>query len=84
MAKISPIRWRSNTIRRKVASTLEGEAVTFNDALAEVEYVQVMLCDIICNDVNVGNWTACLGGFIPIALKSGEMENFAEALDQEI
>ena len=39
LAEISPIRWRSNKIRRKVASTLAGEAVTFNDSFAEVEYL---------------------------------------------
>ena len=55
LAKISPIRWRSNKIRRKVASTLVVEAVTFNDSFAEVEYLQVMLRDIIYDDVNVMN-----------------------------
>ena len=80
LAKISQIRWRSNKIRRKAALTLAGEAVTFNDSLAEVEYVQVMLRDILHNDVNTRNWTACLGDFIPVALDSGEMKNFAEAL----
>ena len=81
LAKISPIRWRSNKIRRKVASTLAGEAVTFSDSLAEVEYLQVMLRDIIYNDVNVRNWTASLGCFIPIALESGELNNYSEALN---
>ena len=80
LAKISPIRWRSNKIRRKVASTLAGEAVTFTDSLAEVEYLQVMLRDIVYNDVNVRNWIASLGYFIPIALESGEMKNYSEAL----
>ena len=81
LAKISLLRWRSNKIRRKVASTLAGEAVTFNDCLADVEYLQVMLRDIIYNDVNVRNWTASLGPFIPVALDSGELNNFSEALN---
>ena len=54
--------------------------MTFNDSLAEVEYVQVMLRDIVQKDVNVRNWTASVGNFIRVALKSCEMENFAEAL----
>ena len=40
-----------------------------------------MLRDIIYNDVNVSNWTASLGYFIPIALESGEMTNCYEALN---
>ena len=63
-----------------MASTLAGEAVTFNDSLAEVEYLQVMLRDIIYNDVNVRNWTASFGYFIPIALESGEIKHYSEAL----
>ena len=51
--------------------------MTFNNSLAEVEYVQVMLRDIVHNDVNVRNWTASLGNLF---LKCGEIENFAEAL----
>jgi len=80
LAKISQIRWRSNKIRRRVASTLAGEAVTFNDSLAEMEYVQVMLRDIVHNDVHFRNWIACLGDFIPVAMDPGEMKHFAEAL----
>ena len=59
---------------------MAGEAVTFNDSLAEVEYVQVMLRDIVYNDVNIRNWIACLGDLIPVAVASGEMKSFAEAL----
>ena len=59
---------------------MAGEAVTFKDSLAEVEYLQVMLRDIIHNDVDVRNWTASLGPFIPVALESLEMKNFSEAL----
>ena len=81
LAKISPIRWRSNKIRRNVASTLVGEAVTFSESLAEVEYLQVMLRDIIHNDVNVRNWTASLGCFIPIALELIELKNYSKALN---
>ena len=80
LAKTSLIRWRANKIRRKVASTFAGEAVTFNDSPAEVEYIQVMLRDIIYNDVNVRNWTASLGCFILIAWETGEMKNYSEAL----
>ena len=60
---------------------MAGEAVTFSDSLAAVEYLQVMLRDIIYNDVNVRNWTASLGCFIPIALESGELNNFSEVLN---
>ena len=81
LAKIFLIRWRSNKIRRTVASTFVGEAVTFSESLAEVEYLQVMLRDIIHNDVNVRNWTASLGCFIPIALELSELKNYSEALN---
>ena len=57
---------------------MAGEAVTFSDSLAEVEYLQVMLRDIIYNDVNVRNWTASLGCFIPIALESGELNDYSD------
>ena len=68
LAKISPLRWRSNKIRRTVASTLACEVVTFYDSLAEVEYIQVMISEIIHNDVNIRNWIECLGDFIAVAL----------------
>ena len=65
---------------KKRASMLAGEAVTFKDSLAEFEYVQVMLRDIVYNDVNTRNWIACLADFDTVALDSGEMKDFAEAL----
>ena len=50
----------------KEVKAVESQQQTRDDSLAEVEYIQVMLRDIIYNDVNVRNWTASLGYFIPI------------------
>ena len=37
-----------------------------------------MLRDIIYNDVDVRNWTASLGCFTPIALESGELNDYSD------
>ena len=48
--KVSPISWRSAQIKRKVSSTLAGGNLAPSQAVAEVEWMQVMLGEIMVGD----------------------------------
>ena len=52
-AKVSRISKRSAKLKRKVSSKLAGETVALSQAVAEVEWLQVMMRDIMVGDVAV-------------------------------
>ena len=67
--KVSVLSWRSTKLRRKVPSTLAGEALAFSQSLGEIEWFQILFRDIIYGDVNRDNWRQNLSPFLAI-LKS--------------
>ena len=54
--KVSVLTWRSSKLRRRVSSTLGGEALAFSQALGELEWLQIMFHDIAFGNVNRSNW----------------------------
>lgn len=44
--RASTLSWRSSKLKRRVSSTLASEALAFNQALSEVERLQVMLKEL--------------------------------------
>ena len=64
--KASILSWRSSKLRRRVASTLAGEALSFSQALGEVEWLQVMHRDIVFGDVSRTNWQSSLHPFVAV------------------
>ena len=79
-ATVSPVMWRSNRIRRVVASTLVGEAVAFSGCLSGMGYFQVMLRDLMHGDVTSKGWTQYLLPFAHAAVDTSESSQFAQAL----
>lgn len=65
-AKVSILSWRSSKLRRRVSSTLAGEALAFSQALGEMEWLQVMFRDVVHNDVNRLDWRQTLLPFIGV------------------
>lgn len=71
--KISILSWRSSKLKRRVSSTLAGEALSFSQALGEVEWLQVMFRDVIYNDVSRKDWRSTLCPFISILREDCEL-----------
>ncbi len=67
--KVSTLSWRSSKLKRRVSSTLAGEALSFSQALAEVEYLQIMFRDVVFGDVDRENWQASLSPFLSVLPK---------------
>ena len=51
-AKVSILSWRSAKLKRRVSSILAGEALAFSQALAEVEWLQLIIRDVLYGDVH--------------------------------
>ncbi|CAK9022106.1 unnamed protein product [Durusdinium trenchii] len=64
--KVSLLSWRSSKLRRRVASTLAGEALAFNQAISELEWLQVLIRDIVWGDVELTDWTQSLTPFVAV------------------
>ena len=62
-ARASLISWRSTRVKRVVASTLAGETLALSASLAEVEWLQVFLRNVVHSDVDHTNWAASTGPF---------------------
>ena len=77
--KVSILSWRSSKFRRKVTSTLASEALAFNQSLDEVEWIQIMIRDIVKGDVSRKDWTLSLAPHYPVLRENCEL---AERLQQ--
>ncbi|CAK9063078.1 unnamed protein product [Durusdinium trenchii] len=62
--KVSILSWRSSKLRQRVASTLASEALAFSQALAEVEWVQIMIRDVMYGDVLRRDWMQSLNPYV--------------------
>ena len=64
--KVSILSWRSSKLKRRVSSTLAGEALSFSQALAEVEWLQLMIRDILHGDVHREDWRKSIVPFVAV------------------
>jgi len=64
--KVSTLSWRSSKLKRRVSSTLAGEALSFSQALSEVEYLQIMFRDVVFGDVDRADWQKSLLPFLSV------------------
>lgn len=71
--KVSILSWRSSKLRRRVASTLASEALAFSQALAEVEWVQIMIRDVMYGDVLRRDWMQSLNPYVPVLRENCEL-----------
>ena len=73
-ARVSILSWRSAKLKRRVSSTLAGEALSFSQALGEMEWLQVMFRDIVFNDVCRKDWRQTLMPFIGVLRDECELQ----------
>ena len=66
--RVSPVCWRSAKLKRRVPSTLAGEALALSQGMAQVEWMQVMLRSVLVGDVS-GEWADQLSPYM-IAMPS--------------
>lgn len=59
--KASILSWRFSRLKRKVSSTLAGEALAFSQVLSEMECLQVMMKEVVYGDVDRKDWQSKLG-----------------------
>ena len=70
--KVFPITWRSCKLKRRVPSTLAVEALSLSQSVAEVEFLQVLMRDVLDGDVS-GDWAKNLSPFVITLGQHSEM-----------
>lgn len=55
-SKVSLLSWRSTKLKRKVPSTLTGEALSLRAAISEVKWMQCMYQDIVVAKLSSPDW----------------------------
>ena len=76
--KASVLSWRSAKLRRRVASTLAGEALAFSQALGEVEWLQIMFRDVVFGDVSRTDWQVSISPFLAVLKKDCKLHERLE------
>ena len=71
--KVSILSWRSAKLKRRVTSTLASEALSFSQALGELEWIQILIRDILHGDVNTVDWTRSLMPFVGVLKEDSEL-----------
>ena len=74
--RVSPICWRSSKLKRRVPSTLAGEALAMSQGVSQVEWLQVMFRDILHGDVT-SDWEKCLNPFVVALHDSSQLKGRA-------
>eukprot|EP00435_Cladocopium_sp_Y103_P073799 s91_g45.t1 len=72
--KVSVLSWRSAKLRRRVSSTLAGEALAFSQALGELEWLQIMFRDVVFGDVSRIDWQTSLSPFLAVTRKDCSLQ----------
>ena len=72
--KVSVLSWRSSKLKRRVSSTLAGEALSFSQALAEVEWLQLMIRDVLHGDVCKEDWRKSIVPFVAVLKEECELK----------
>ena len=71
--KVSVLSWRSSKLKRRVASTLASEALAFDQALGELEWLQIMFRDVVHHDVNRSDWRRSITPFQAVLREDCEL-----------
>ena len=72
--KVSILSWRSSKLKRRVSSTLASEALACNQALAEMEWIQLVIRDIIYGDVHREDWKKSIVPFVTVLKEECELK----------
>lgn len=73
-SRVSILSWRSAKLKRRVSSTLAGEALAFSQALGELEWLQIMFRDVIFGDVNRSDWRSSISPFVAVLKEDCELK----------
>lgn len=73
--KVSVLSWRSSKLKRRVASTLASEALAFDQALGELEWLQIMFRDVIHHDVCRADWRKSIAPFQAVLREDCELHD---------
>ena len=73
--KVSILSWRSAKLKRRVVSTLASEALALDQALGELEWLQIMHRDVMYNDVNRRNWRESILPFQAVMKEDCELRD---------
>ncbi len=83
--KVSILSWRSAKLKRRVSSTLAGEALAFSQSLGEMEWLQIMFRDVCFGDVCRKDWQSSLLPFIGLlredCLLKGQLQSSCAVTD---
>ena len=78
--KVSILSWRSAKLKRRVSSTLASEALAFSQALGEMEWLQIMVRDIVHGDVNRCDWSKSLLPYVGLLREDCELNHHVGGL----
>ena len=78
--KVSILSWRSAKLKRRVSSTLASEALAFSQALCEMEWLQIMVRDIVHGDVNRCDWSKSLLPYVGLLREDCELNHHVGGL----
>ena len=78
--RVSPLSWRSLKLKRRVPSTLAGEALAMSQEVSQVEWLQILMRDAIYGDTS-GDWPRSLTPF-GLMLRNGD--SFARAPQTQV
>ena len=66
-AKVSVLSWRSSQLKRRVGSTLGGEALAFFTGFERTGiWLQILFRDVTCGDVSTSDWTQSLCPYVAV------------------
>ena len=73
-ARFNLLSWRSAKIKRVVASTLAGETLALSSAVAELEWIQLLLRDVVIGDIEFGKWQTYLSPFLAVIKDDSQLK----------
>ena len=73
--KVSILSWRSAELKRRCSSTLASEALALDQALGELEWLQIMFRDVVFNDVSRSNWQQSILPFQAVSREDCELRD---------
>ena len=81
--KVSILSWRSAKLKRRVSSTLASEALSFSQALGELEWIQIMIRDVVHGDVSRCNWSDSLLPYVAVLKEDCQLRSkLQDSLEQ--
>ena len=75
--RVSPLAWRSARLKRRVPSTLAGETLALSQAVAEVEWMQLLYADALRGTLRRTSWEASLSPYVALMRENCALASYA-------